>query len=142
MHALTGSWIANVDRSRRDPNHQFHRATIRFDVAGSAVSLTYGGVNASGRDEQGALTMIADGQERPIPEAPGMVSASTLEPRVLHTIGKLNGTVMGRAAYEVAEDGTTMTATISGVDAAGKSFEQVVVFEREEAVRDTRDPIT
>src|SRR5215216_3170783 len=30
MHALTGSWIANIDRSHRDPNHLFHRATIRF----------------------------------------------------------------------------------------------------------------
>ena len=31
MHALTGMWIANIAHSRRDPNHQFHRATMRFD---------------------------------------------------------------------------------------------------------------
>jgi hypothetical protein len=135
MHALTGSWIANVDRSRRDPNHQFHRATMRFDVAGNAVSISYGGVNASGREEQGALTVIADGQAQSIPEAPGMVSVSTLQPHGLYTIGQSNGTVMGRAAYEVADDGTTMTATVSGVDAAGHSFEQVIVFERDDPVR-------
>jgi len=134
MHALTGSWIANVDRSRRDPNHQFHRATMRFEVAGSAVSISYGGVNASGRQEQGALTVVADGQEQSIPEVPGMVSVSTLQQDGLRTIGQLNGTVMGRAAYEVAVDGTTMTATVSGVDAAGQSFEQVIVFEREDPV--------
>jgi hypothetical protein len=31
MHALTGTWIANLEQSRRDPNHQFHRATMRFE---------------------------------------------------------------------------------------------------------------
>ncbi len=132
MHPLSGTWIANLEQSHRDPNHQFHRATIRFEVAGDTVSLAYGGVNASGRREDGGQTLNADGQEHPLAEAPGMVAISTLEPRVLHTLGMKDGTVMGRAAYEVSEDGRMMTATVSGLDGKGQSFEQVIVFDREE----------
>lgn len=131
MHALAGTWIANVDRSQRDPDHQFLRATMRFDVVGNTVSLTYGGVNASGRHEHGGQTLIADGKEHSMPEAPDMVAVSTLEPRALLTIGKKAGVEMGRAAYEVSEDGQTMTAAVSGLDASGKAFEQVIVFDRD-----------
>jgi hypothetical protein len=46
-------WIANVDQSRCDPNHQFHRATMRFEIVDDRVSVDHGGVNAKGRHEQG-----------------------------------------------------------------------------------------
>jgi hypothetical protein len=131
MHALTGAWIANVERSRRDPNHQFQQATIRFDITGSAVSLTYGGVNASGRQEHGGQTLEADGQEHALAEAPGVFAITILEPRVLRTVAIRNDTVLGRATYEVSEDGRTLTAAVSGLDAAGKSFDQVIIFDRE-----------
>ena len=62
----------------------------------------------------------ADGQEHPLAEAPGMVAVSTIRPRVLHTVGKKDDTVMGTAEYEVSDDGPTLTATVSGVDAAGR----------------------
>jgi hypothetical protein len=40
--------------------------------------------------------------------------------------------VIGRATYQVSEGGRMLTATVSGVDASGKVFDQVVVFDREE----------
>ena len=131
-HALTGTWIANIDRSRRDPNHLFHRATMRFEVVDDRVSVVYGGVNASGRHEQGGQTFHADGQEHVVPEATGVVAISTLEPRALYSIGKKDGLTIGRATYEVSEDGRMLTATVSGLDASGKAFDQVIVFDREE----------
>jgi hypothetical protein len=33
----------------------------------------------------------------------------------------------------VSPDGQTMTATVSGIDAAGKTFDQVIVFDRKTA---------
>jgi hypothetical protein len=81
MHALTGMWIANVERSRRDPNHQFSRATMRFEVVGDLVTLTYGGINASGRLEQSGQTIHADGHPHAVPEASGIMTISTLDAR-------------------------------------------------------------
>ena len=48
----------------------------------------------------------------------------------LESMGKKDGTILGRGTYEVSDDGQTMTATVSGIDAAGKPFEQVIVFDR------------
>lgn len=133
MHALVGTWIANLEQSQRDPNHQFQRATMRFDVAGETVSLVYGGINASGRQEHGRQVLHADGQEHAVQEAPGIVAVTALEPGLLRTTATKDGVVVGRAAYKASDDGRTMTATVSGVDAAGRAFDQVIVFDREGA---------
>jgi hypothetical protein len=37
---------------------------------------------------------------------------------------------VGEGSYEVSPDGTTLTATVSGTDASGGRFEQVIVFDR------------
>jgi len=38
---------------------------------------------------------------------------------------------MGRATYALSDDGHTLTATVEDIDAAGKAFDQVIVFDRE-----------
>jgi hypothetical protein len=130
MHPLAGTWIANVAESRRHANHQFESATMTFTVGDGVVVLAYAGINASGKHEANTQTIHADGQEHAIPEAPGFVALSTLSERRLESIGKKDGTILGRGTYEVSDDGQTMTATVSGIDAAGKPFDQVIVFDR------------
>jgi hypothetical protein len=134
MHPIAGTWTANLAKSKRDENHQFASATMRFDVSGAVdetVVLRYGGVNHSGTDESAAHTMSVDGVERPIPQAPGVVGVCRWAgPRALETIGKKDGAVVGHATYEASEDGTELTATVTGIDAKGLRFEQVIVFDR------------
>lgn len=132
MHPLHGTWIANISKSTRHANHQFQNATMHFDVGADAVVLSYEGVNASGKDESSTQTIHADGQEHPVPGAPGIVAFSTLEARRLESSAKRDGVVLGRGTYEVDEDGRTLTATVAGIDAAGKPFDQVIVFDRGE----------
>ena len=131
MHPLSGSWIANIDKSRRDPHHQFSQATMRFEVDAEQVVLTYGGINASGRQEHGSQALLADGQEHPVPQAAGTVATTTLDPQSLQVVASQNGQIVGRSVYAVSHDGLIMTATVSGVDASGRPFEQVIVFDRE-----------
>jgi hypothetical protein len=131
MHPLTGAWTASLAKSRRDPNHEFHRATIRLEVEGNAVSLTYGGVNAAGRTEEGSRTIRADGEPHPEAAAPGVVTTSTVGDRTLGVVATKDGVTVGRGLYEVSEDGQTLTATMSGFDASGRAFDQVIVFDRD-----------
>jgi len=44
-----------------------------------------------------------------------------------------DGVALGRGTYEVDEEGKTLTATVSGVDASGKPFpfDHVIVFDRD-----------
>jgi hypothetical protein len=132
MHPLHGTWIANLSKSTRHANHQFQNATMRFDVGTDTVVLSYEGVNASGKHESSTQTIHADGQERAVPGAPGIVAISTLEPRRLESSAMRDGVALGRGKYEVDEEGRTLTATVSGVDASGKPFDQVIVFDRGE----------
>ena len=132
MSPLTGTWVANLAKSRRHENHQFQSATLRFEVSGNAVSLTQAGVNMSGKDESSTLTLVADGEEHPVsPQAPGVVVISKwIGTQVLETTGKRCDAILGRGTYEVAADGQTLTATVAGIDGQGKTFEQVIVFDR------------
>ena len=130
MHKLSGSWTANLAKSRRHENHQFYGASMRFEVAGAKVLLTFGGVNASGKTEEGTRTICADGQGYPEPAAPGIVTTATVDDRALEVIATKDGADVGRGRYEVSEDGAEMTATKSGIDASGRAIEQVIVFDR------------
>jgi hypothetical protein len=69
---FSGTWVAKIAKSKRHPNHQFQSATMEFAVVGNTVTLKHGGVNAAGRQESGTIVLEADGQEHPIPEAPGV----------------------------------------------------------------------
>ena len=133
MHPLAGAWTANIAKSRRHPNHLFQSSTMRFDVSENVVVLAYAGVNMAGKHESATQTLQVDGVEHPIEQAPGVVSRSSwIGSRTLETIGKRDGVVLGQGIYSVSEDGRTMTATISGIDGQGASFEQVIVFDRDE----------
>jgi hypothetical protein len=132
MHPLHGTWIANIAKSARHANHQFQNATMRFDVGAEVVVLSYEGVNASGKQESSTQTIQVDGEEHPVEGAPGIVTISTLEARRLESSATRDGVALGRGSYEVAEDRGTMTATVAGIDASGKAFDQVIVFDRAE----------
>lgn len=128
---LAGTWQANIAKSQRHPNHLFKSATLRFDVSDEAVSLTYTGTNMSGAEETGTFAMHPDGKEHPIAGAPGLVEVSRwVGARVLETVARKEGKVVGHSTYEVSEDGKTLTARISGSDASGAEFEQIIVCDR------------
>jgi len=128
---FSGTWVANIAKSKRHPNHQFQSATMEFAVVGNTVTLKHGGVNAGGQQESATIVLEADGKEHPIPQAPGVtVVTRWVGPRVLQSIGKSAGAQVGEQTYEVSTDGKTLTAKVSGVDASGTRFDQVIVFDR------------
>jgi hypothetical protein len=133
MNLFLGTWVANLEKSRRHANHQFQSATLTFAVSGDTVSLTHAGVNMSGRQESGTTTLKADGLEHAVsPLAPGVVAVTKwVGAHVLETAASKDGQLVGSAAYAVSPDGTTLMATVQGIDAGGKAFKQVIVFDRE-----------
>lgn len=129
---LAGTWQANISKSQRDPNHLFKSVTLRIEISDDVVLISYMGVNMSGNEESGTSKLHPDGKEHPIAEAPGIVEVSRwVGPRLLETVGKKDGKVVGQSTYEISSDGNTLTAKIKGIDASGSTFEQVIVFDRE-----------
>lgn len=131
-NALAGTWKANLEKSQRDPNHQFQRLTMRFEVSDETVSFTFTGVNMGGKEESGTSKVRPDGKEYPVAEAPGVVTmARWAGANTLEIVARKNGKVVGASTYEVAKDGKTLTSKVKGTDAKGRQFEQVIVFDRE-----------
>jgi hypothetical protein len=133
MDPFTGTWIANVAKSRRHANHLFQSATLQFAVSENTIFLTQAGVNMSGKNESSTLTLEADGEERPAsPQVPGITLLTRwMGTHGLETIGKRGVDTIGHGTYVVSADGRTLTATVSGIDAQGAAFEQEIVFDRE-----------
>jgi hypothetical protein len=128
---FTGTWTANIEKSRRHANHQFQSATLTFEIRGETVSLTHAGVNMAGKHESGTQLLQADGHEHPIPQAPGIVVVTRwVGSHVLETEGLKDGQSVGKGTYAISEDGGTLTATVAGTDGGGANFAQVIVFER------------
>lgn len=131
-HAFAGVWNANLEKSQRHENHQFKSAKLQFEISTDLVVLTYSGINMSGKQESSTRKIRPDGQEHPIAEAPDVVEiAKWVGPNRLEVVAKKDGKVAGQSSYEVSGDGKTLTATVKGIDAKGRPFEQVIVFDRE-----------
>ncbi len=105
---------------------------MTFDVTETAVAMKYSGVNAGGNEESSALDFYPDGKEHPVsPQAPGVMMVCHWEgAHRLNTEARNGDVVLGRGSYEVSADGRVLTAALSGVDASGTAFEQVIVFDR------------
>jgi len=58
------------------------------------------------------------------------MATTTRTGRALETVAMKDGVEIARSVYEVSADGATLTATVKGVDAGGKPFAQVIVFDR------------
>lgn len=132
MNPFLGTWIANIEKSRRHANHQFQSATLMFEQSGDVMSMTHAGVNMAGKHESGTTVLRPDGQEHPVsPQLPDIVVVTKwVGTHVLESEAKKDGRVVGSGAYAVSGDGKTLTATVAGTDAAGAPFEQVIVFDR------------
>ena len=129
---FVGTWKANLEKSARHQNHQFKSATMTFELEGEVLVLKYSGVNMSGKDEGSTRRMRPDGKEYPIDQAPGYVEVTRyIGTHVLESSAKKDGNPVGLARYEVSADGKTLTATVKGVDASGRDFEQVIIFDRQ-----------
>jgi hypothetical protein len=86
----------------------------------------------SGKAESGTTVLQTDGVERAVsPLAPGVVAVTRwMGTSTLVTEASKDGRQVGSATYAVSDDGRTLTATVAGIDAAGKAFDQVIVFDR------------
>ena len=119
---FAGTWMANVARSRQHPLNPFRSATMHIDVDGDRVTITDVVVDSQGRSEQRENTFQADGIEHPSPAGNGYsLTVTQRGARVLETLGKKDGEVIGRGTYEVDPEGGILT--ITGED-------QLIVLER------------
>ena len=91
-------------------------------------------VTTMGREmvQERPATFVLDGKDHAVPGQPGTaVLAASPAPNIIHVEAKNAGRVVGKGSYIVSEDGTTLTTTMAGTDAQQRSFQTVVVWDRQ-----------
>ena len=120
---FTGNWIANLSKSKRHPGNQFQSARLQFAVNGDTVTIIDVVVDGAGHEDTGKNTILVDGNEHPsLSGNRYALLARWRGSRILETVARKDGEIVGWGTYEVSADGTTLS--ISGE-------EQKIVLDRE-----------
>ena len=128
---FSGNWTLNAHQSNFDPNHRPLTATMRWEQTPDGYHMRAEGQKPDGQTVVDQMSFVLDGREYPIAAVPGTTAFSEqTEPRTLRSVGRKDGKVVGEATYAVSEDGSTLTATVWGVDAQQRPFQTVVVWDR------------
>jgi len=133
MDAFVGIWKLNVERSEFDPKYVPAAGTMLFelDAEGHYVMKAEGITTAGERVAERPQRFIPDGEEHSVADIPGLTTVSTRpDPNTLVAEGRMNGKVVGQATYTVSADGSTLTATASGLGVNGP-FKTRAVFNRQ-----------
>jgi hypothetical protein len=130
---FVGTWTLNLGRSELDPSYVAASGTVVFDKdPDGAYRMNAEGVTQAGeRVAERPQRFVLDGQEHPVPDAPGVTAIATRpDPNTIAAEARMNGKVVGQARYTVSHDGRTLTATATGTGTKGP-FQTRAVFDRE-----------
>jgi hypothetical protein len=132
---FVGTWILNVEKSEFDVNHHPRAGSMVTELDADGHYLqTAEGINEKGEKcTERPLRFIADGQEHPFPDFPGLKYTVT-QPDTNTMIGEArreDGSVVGGSTTVVSADGKSKTVTNFGYDSQLRQFKQRTVWERQ-----------
>ena len=134
---LVGTWKLNIQKSQI--HNPVRSETMKVEeTAPHTYHFVMNIVNAQGRKEHGDLTRIADGKEHR-PEGVNGEGKPVASPRYTEIISpdltkmvfKRDGKVLGESDIQYSADGKTQTTTQTGIDANGKPYKDVRVWEKQ-----------
>ena len=129
---FVGVWTLNPGQSNFDPHHRPSDATLRFEREDGGYIMRAGGVCDGKHVEEQPQRLITDGVERPVPGAPEFMGMTTRpDPNTIRVLSRTGDQVVGEGSYVVSADGRSLTATVRGIDTERRTFQTVVVWDRQ-----------
>lgn len=128
-----GTWKLNVAKSKFSPGPPPQSQTLKIEPAGKGEKVTSEAVGADGKTTTTEYTANYDGKDYPITGAPNSdtVSLKRINARTTERTDKKGGTATLHLRRVVSADGKTMTVTVKGKNAEGKSVNNTAVFEKQ-----------
>jgi hypothetical protein len=131
---FVGTWMLNVEKSEFDPNHQPRAGTVVFELDAEGYFLkTAEGVNEQGEKcAERPVRFLADGQEHPLPNLPGLKYISTRPDKntITEEAKREDGSIVGGSTSVVSPDGKSLTITSFGYDSQLRQFRLRTVWDR------------
>ena len=127
-----GDWKLNPKKSQFDANHRPSSASMHWERTSEGYRMTAEGTMGDGKVcKERPATFILDGVEHDSPDQPGFSEVSTrLAHNLIEVESKRSGSIIGKASYVVSGNGTTLTASVSGIGPHERSFQTVTVWDR------------
>jgi hypothetical protein len=127
-----GTWKLNLAKSKYDPGPPPQSQTRTWDASGK-VSVE--GVNAAGKPIAYGYTVKTDGKgyatTGAIPNGADTVTTKRIDAYTFAATFTKGGEQVETATLGVSKDGKVLTLMGKGVDASGKPFNNVLVYDRQ-----------
>ena len=134
---FAGTWKLNVANSKIvGPNPAPKELTAVVEVAGDQVTVTVKGTAADGSPISVKYTTPGTGGpvqflEGATPGVSSVFAKKKADSRISDSTDTKEGKVIQTTHWVVSPDGKSLRATIKGIDAQGKKFESVEVWDKQ-----------
>ncbi len=127
-----GTWKLNEAKSKIAPGAAKNH-TVVYEAAGDDIKVTVDGVDGDGNATHNEWTGKFDGKYYAVTGDPtsDQRSYKVLNGRTLRLTGKKGGKVTLNGRIAVSANGKMRTVTTSGIDAKGKRFRTVAVYDKQ-----------
>jgi hypothetical protein len=129
-----GTWKLNLAKSKYSPGPPAKSGTRTCEADGDGIKCTFEGVNPEGKPFSGHYTASYDGKDNPV-TGEGMpydtVALKRIDAHTVEFTTKKDGKVVGTGKRVVTKDGKVMTTTVTGINARGVKFHNVVVYDKQ-----------
>ena len=128
-----GTWKLNLDKSKYDPGPPNVKNTMSTrEASEGGVKVTFTGEQSDGTPINRSYTAKYDGKDYPVTGAPwDGIAIRKVNANTYTTALKKSGKPYSNGRTLISSDGKTMTTTLSGTDAAGKKFHNVLVYDKQ-----------
>ena len=130
--AFMGTWKLNEAKSTISAGSP-KNTNVVYQATGDNVKVTSDGIGSDGNPTHIEWTGKFDGKDYPVTGDPNADTRSykKVDDRTLELTSKKAGKVAVTGRMVVSADGKTRTVNTKGTDAAGKSFNNTAVFDKQ-----------
>jgi hypothetical protein len=133
VEPVVGTWKLDLAKSKFNPGPAPKSQTRMYAATADGIDLTYTGVAADGSAVNGKSSFKYDGKDYAITGSADYdtLSLKRIDANTIESTQKKAGKPVGKTVRTVSSDGKVMTLRSKGTDAKGKSYDNVMVFDRQ-----------
>lgn len=130
--SIGGTWELNVGKSTFTPGTEIKKQTRTYTVKGTEVRQVTDSIDAQGRVVHSSFKAHYDGKEYPLEGNPdaNSITVTSVDAYSAKSVLKKDGKVVQTVERTLSKDGKSCTFRYKGVNAAGKTIDNTLVFDR------------
>jgi hypothetical protein len=128
-----GTWKLNLAKSKYTPGPLPKSNTVTIAAVANGLHVTAMGEDAAGKPTSIDYTATADGKDMPVKGAPAYdtTAMKRIDANTTEQTRKKEGKTVQTVTRKVSADGKTMTVTTRGKDEAGRTINNVAVYDKQ-----------